>query len=153
MVPLFLTRVVSDALVSATLCIILYDARSFARSLKLIKTLIVYAMNRFLLTTLVAIFQTVVLIIEPESIWAMIIELITAQFYVNSFFAVLNSRSHLRDMATQESIHFTSLHWPTSISRGSQVSDSNPIEPGHAEQAKYSTSGSDVDIVTMVVHP
>ncbi|KAF9488299.1 hypothetical protein BDN71DRAFT_1436223 [Pleurotus eryngii] len=55
MVLLFLTCVVSDALVSATLCITLYNARSFAQ--------------------LVAIFQTVV----PESIWAMIIELITAQ--------------------------------------------------------------------------
>lgn len=31
MVPLFLTRVISDILVSATLCIILYDARSFTR--------------------------------------------------------------------------------------------------------------------------
>ncbi|KAF4565287.1 hypothetical protein EYR36_001857 [Pleurotus pulmonarius] len=79
MVPLFVIRVVSDGTVSATLCIILYDARGFTRSMRLIKTLIIYSMNRFLLTTLVVIAQTAILISKPESIWAMVIEFISAQ--------------------------------------------------------------------------
>lgn len=104
----------------------------------------------------------------------MIIELVTAQreficdcpigllcltselsVYVNSFFAVLNSRNHLRDIAAQEPIHFTSLRWPTGISRGSQVEQSNVTEGVPAEGMKYSTGGSDVDNVaaTMVVNP
>ncbi|KAG9225248.1 hypothetical protein CCMSSC00406_0007079 [Pleurotus cornucopiae] len=103
MVPLFVIRVISDGTVSATLCIILYDARGFTRSVRLIKTLIIYSMNRFLLTTLVVIAQTAILISQPESIWAMVIEFISAQLYVNSFFAMLNSRNRLRHMGGQES--------------------------------------------------
>ncbi|KAF9486718.1 hypothetical protein BDN71DRAFT_1594803 [Pleurotus eryngii] len=63
----------------ATLCIILYDARGFTMSVRLIKTLIIYSMNRFLLTTLVVVAQTAILISKPESIWAMVIKFISAQ--------------------------------------------------------------------------
>ncbi|KAF4575452.1 hypothetical protein EYR36_006812 [Pleurotus pulmonarius] len=105
MVPYYILRVVLDAMVSATLCIILYDARGFTRSMKLIKTLIVYSMNRFLLTTIVVVAQTIILIAKPESIWAMVIEFISAQLYVNSFLAMLNSRNRLRNIGGQESVY------------------------------------------------
>ncbi|KAG9218520.1 hypothetical protein CCMSSC00406_0008873 [Pleurotus cornucopiae] len=105
MVPYYILRVVLDATVSATLCIILYDARGFTKSMKLIKTLLVYSMNRFLLTTIVVIAQTIILIAKPESIWAMVIEFISAQLYVNSFLAMLNSRNRLRNIGGQESVY------------------------------------------------
>ncbi|KAF9488449.1 hypothetical protein BDN71DRAFT_457379 [Pleurotus eryngii] len=113
MVPLFVTRVISDATVSATLCIILYDARGFNGSMRMIKTLIIYSINRFLLTTLLVVTQTVILISRPESIWAMVIEYITAQLYVNSFLATLNSRNRLRHIGGQDSsVHISSASRP-----------------------------------------
>ncbi|KAJ7583167.1 hypothetical protein C8J56DRAFT_1167109 [Mycena floridula] len=99
MVPLFSIRVVSDTVTSIALCIILYDSRpSLNRSSKLVNTLIVYAMNKFVLTTIVVLMQTIVLIANPDSIWAMVIEFVTAQIYANSFLATLNSRNHLREI-------------------------------------------------------
>ncbi|KAF9491236.1 hypothetical protein BDN71DRAFT_1453052 [Pleurotus eryngii] len=108
MVPLYVIRVISDATVSATLCIILYDARGFTMSMRLIKTLIIYSINRFLLTTLVVVAQTAILISKPESIWAMVIECINAQLYVNSFFATLNSRNRLRHIGGPDSSAYIS---------------------------------------------
>ncbi|KAJ7595757.1 hypothetical protein C8J56DRAFT_1042837 [Mycena floridula] len=115
MVPLFTIRVASDTVTSIALCIILYDNRpSISRSTKLVNTLIMYAMNRFVLTTqvinysetsdsdesnrIVVFVQTIILITKPSSIWAMVIEFVTSEIYVNSFLSTLNSRNHLREI-------------------------------------------------------
>ncbi|THH04474.1 hypothetical protein EW146_g10166 [Bondarzewia mesenterica] len=99
MVPLLSIRVVSDAVTAVTLCVQLYDARTgFGRSIKLVNTLIIYAVNRFVLTTVLAIIQLIILIIRPDTIWAMTLELISVHLYVNSLLATLNSRSHLRGL-------------------------------------------------------
>ncbi|THU84089.1 hypothetical protein K435DRAFT_807003 [Dendrothele bispora CBS 962.96] len=101
MVPLFVIRVLSDTLTAVALCIILFDSRTgSSQSLRLIKTLMIYAMERFVLTTVVVLFQTIVLVVKPTSIWAMVIESITPQLYTNSFLATLNSRNHLRDIGS-----------------------------------------------------
>ncbi|KAF5372558.1 hypothetical protein D9758_005187 [Tetrapyrgos nigripes] len=110
MVPLFVIRVASDTLTSVALCYVLFDSRtSFGKSRELIKTLIIYAMERFVLTTLVVLVQTIILVARPESIWAMVIEFVTAQLYTNSFLATLNSRNHLRGIgANGDSKYITS---------------------------------------------
>lgn len=101
MVPLFTIRVVSDAVTASTLCFTLYKTRpSQPRSIRLVNTLIVYAINRFVLTTVVVVVQTIILIVRPDSIWAMVIEFVSVHLYVNSLLATLNSRSHLRNMGT-----------------------------------------------------
>ncbi|KAJ7574259.1 hypothetical protein C8J56DRAFT_1172827 [Mycena floridula] len=101
MIPLFAVRVVSDSFTSISLCIILYDSQPiFSRSAKLLRTLIMYAMNRFVMTTIVVIAQTVILIIEPGSIWAMSMDIVNVQIYVNSFLSILNSRNHLREIGS-----------------------------------------------------
>ncbi|THV01099.1 hypothetical protein K435DRAFT_854073 [Dendrothele bispora CBS 962.96] len=100
MVPLCIIRVLSDTLTTVALCIVLFDSRTgFSQSLKLIKTLMIYAMERFALTTVVVVVQTIVLIAKPTSIWAMVIEYVAPQIYTNSFLATLNSRNHLRDIS------------------------------------------------------
>ncbi|KAH7890617.1 hypothetical protein F5I97DRAFT_50425 [Phlebopus sp. FC_14] len=97
MVPLFFTRVASDTVTAITLCVVLYDSRTdFRRSSRLAKNLIVYSMNRFVLTTVVVIVQTIILIVKPQSIWAMVIEFVSVQLYANSLLATLNSRSYFR---------------------------------------------------------
>ncbi|THH13652.1 hypothetical protein EW146_g6594 [Bondarzewia mesenterica] len=129
MVPLFSIRVVSDAVTAVTLCVQLYDARTgFGRSIKLVNTLIIYAVNRFVLTTVVVIIQTIILIIRPESIWAMVIEFVSVHLYVNSFLATLNSRSHLRGLGSGDTVYDSSsrvrastIHFASDRSRTSGV--------------------------------
>ncbi|KAF7377466.1 hypothetical protein MSAN_00168400 [Mycena sanguinolenta] len=97
LVPLFSLRVVTDAFTSITLCIVLYDSRTdFGESRRLIRTLIVYAINRFILTTVVLVAQVIFLVLKPDSIGAMVMEFVTAHLYINSFLATLNARASLR---------------------------------------------------------
>ncbi|KAJ6477674.1 hypothetical protein C8R45DRAFT_1101984 [Mycena sanguinolenta] len=99
MVPMFVLRVLTDAFTCVTLCIVLYEARpDYGRSL--IKTLIVYAMNRFILTTQVSLSyllpNPLQLLLSPDSIGAMVMEFVTGHLYINSFLATLNARASLR---------------------------------------------------------
>jgi len=106
-VPLYSIRVISDTLTAVALCLVLYDAKShslFNGSSRLFKTLMVYAMERFILTTVVVIVQTGVLIAKPESIWAMVIDFVTVHLYVNSLLATLNARNTLREIKPSENI-------------------------------------------------
>ncbi|KAJ7306146.1 hypothetical protein DFH08DRAFT_902263 [Mycena albidolilacea] len=97
MVPVFLSRVVTDAFTSTTLCIVLYDFRTdFGKTMRLIRTLIIYAINRFILTTLVLVAQVIFLLLKPKSIAAMVMGYVTVHLYINSFLATLNARASLR---------------------------------------------------------
>ncbi|KAK7449252.1 hypothetical protein VKT23_013397 [Stygiomarasmius scandens] len=125
MVPLFVIRVLSDTVTAVALCVILFDSRTaFARSLRLIKTLMIYAMERFVLTTLVVFVQTIILIAKPKSIWAMVIEFVTAQLYTNSFLATLNSRNHLRGIGSGDSeyVSVSGFRSKIEIKRSIQIS-------------------------------
>ncbi|KAJ7496795.1 hypothetical protein FB451DRAFT_203712 [Mycena latifolia] len=126
LVPLYVIRVVSDILTAVALCLVLYDAAAhsiFRGSSKMFKTLIVYAMNRFILTTVVVIIQTSFLIAKPGSIWAMVIEFVTVHLYVNSVLATLNARNSLRktgphDEATSTTKYSTQNSARTDLSGG-----------------------------------
>ncbi|THU98509.1 hypothetical protein K435DRAFT_777480 [Dendrothele bispora CBS 962.96] len=98
-VPMLAFRIITDILICVSLCYTLWDSRTeIRRTTKLINMLIVYAINRFVLTTLVVIVQMIVLITKPQSIGAMVIEFVTVHLYVNSLLATLNSRNHLRNI-------------------------------------------------------
>ncbi|KAH9841050.1 uncharacterized protein C8Q71DRAFT_436103 [Rhodofomes roseus] len=55
MIPMFCSRMASDAVFTITLCVVLYDTSTDSNyssgSVRLVKLLIVYAINRFVLTT------------------------------------------------------------------------------------------------------
>jgi len=100
MVPMFVTRVASDSLTAVALCLLLNRSRTgYQNSDTMVKMLINYAINRFLLTTVVVIVQVIVLLVKPQSIWAMVIEFVSATLYVNSLLATLNSRNHVRNIS------------------------------------------------------
>ncbi|KAF8201343.1 hypothetical protein K438DRAFT_1965841 [Mycena galopus ATCC 62051] len=109
MVPLFLLRVVTDAFTALTLCIVLYDAHmDFGKTRSLIRTLIVYSINRFILTTQVSCIprmntiishpatQCIIVDAQTQFLGAMAMEFVTGHLYINSFLATLNARSSLR---------------------------------------------------------
>jgi len=134
-VPLYSIRVISDTITSVTLCLVLYEATSnslFKGSSRLFRNLIVYSMERFILTTVVVIIQTCVLIAKPASIWAMVIDFVTVHLYFNSFLATLNARNTLRGIGPSENIDesgakFRSATQYSSTAHGSRTESSrNP---------------------------
>ncbi|KAK7458772.1 hypothetical protein VKT23_009776 [Stygiomarasmius scandens] len=97
LVPLRILRMVSDGATTFTLCSILCDARvRFKPSMKLLRTIIIYAINRFALTTIVGSIQTIIMLVNPHSISALSIEFIAVHLYINSFLAALNARNRIR---------------------------------------------------------
>lgn len=100
--PFAVTAVLSDIFIAVALCILLYGKRSpFFQTNVLVDTLIVYAINRCLLTSLVAIIEVIVFAILPHSLWFLGIDFVIGKLYANSFLASLNSRGSLRDRDLQ----------------------------------------------------
>ncbi|KAI6135377.1 hypothetical protein EV401DRAFT_528533 [Pisolithus croceorrhizus] len=90
--------VLAEVLITVSLCILLYDggSRSAApRTKRLLNTLIVYAVNRCLLTLLVTIAEVTV-DGDQTAAWPMTLEFIVGKLYANSLLASLNTREYLR---------------------------------------------------------
>ncbi|PPQ65279.1 hypothetical protein CVT26_000239 [Gymnopilus dilepis] len=107
-IPFGLSVVLSDILIAVALCILLYNNRSeFSDTNSIINKLIVYTINRCILTTAVAIAETVVFSALPDTFYSFAMDFIIGKLYANSLLAVLNSRAVLRapsrdDMSSTE---------------------------------------------------
>ncbi|KIK22899.1 hypothetical protein PISMIDRAFT_11274 [Pisolithus microcarpus 441] len=99
-IPATSAVVLAEVLITVSLCILLYDSgsrSSFPRTKRLLKTLIVYAANRCLLTLIVTIAEvTVVTDANHTAALPMALEFIVGKLYANSLLASLNAREHLR---------------------------------------------------------
>ncbi|KAE9407499.1 hypothetical protein BT96DRAFT_104249 [Gymnopus androsaceus JB14] len=75
--PFAIFAVLSDVLIAVSLCMLLHENRGGWRSTNaLITTLIVYAVNRCLLTSAVAITEVIVFILHPKSLWFLAIDFV-----------------------------------------------------------------------------
>ncbi|KAI6150989.1 hypothetical protein BKA82DRAFT_4122563 [Pisolithus tinctorius] len=98
-IPFGILFILSEGLITVSLCILLYDgSRSVTpRTKRLVNTLMIYAVNRCLLTLLVAIAELVTCVYLPQDSWTMGLDFIFAKLYANSLLASLNSRKYLRN--------------------------------------------------------
>ncbi|KAG1751867.1 hypothetical protein EDB19DRAFT_1205616 [Suillus lakei] len=95
--PFAITAVLSDIFIAASLCILLHGNRSpIVETNALVNTLILYAINRCLLTSVVAVAEVIAFAISPGSLWFIAIDFVIGKLYANSLLASLNSRSALR---------------------------------------------------------
>lgn len=95
--PFAVTAVLSDIFIAASLCILLHGNRgSYVETNALVNTLMVYAINRCLLTSAVAVAEVIAFAISPGSLWFIAIDFVIGKLYANSLLASLNSRSALR---------------------------------------------------------
>ncbi|THU95074.1 hypothetical protein K435DRAFT_839629 [Dendrothele bispora CBS 962.96] len=82
---------------TSSLCLTLYDTKiHFESSMRLIRMILIYAMNRLVLTTIVGVAQTIMIIVDVNNISGYSIDYISLHLYVNSFLAALNARNTLR---------------------------------------------------------
>ncbi|KAI5996475.1 hypothetical protein F5J12DRAFT_355444 [Pisolithus orientalis] len=99
--PAFAMIALAEVLITVSLCILFYHGGSgaaFPSTKRLLNTLIIYAVNRCLLSSLVAIVDLLVTV-EDQSTWSLGLSFVMAKLYANSLLASLNSREHLRSRA------------------------------------------------------
>lgn len=113
--PAFAMIALAEVLITVSLCILLYHGGSgaaFPSTKRLLNTLIIYAVNRCLLSSLVAIVDLLVTV-EDQSTWSLGLSFVMAKLYANSLLASLNSREHLRSRAAgaPSDIRFSAVHF------------------------------------------
>ncbi|KAI6021793.1 hypothetical protein BKA83DRAFT_408923 [Pisolithus microcarpus] len=153
--PFGAALVVSDIFIAVALCLLLRENSSltvFPRTKQLLNILMIYAINRCLLTSLVAIAEVVLWAVNPENSWFMAVDFTIGKLYANSLLASLNSRNFVRRSRNSgdaefflNTIHLSDL--PTSSGdMGTSANDSD--KPGRGDQDVLSTAGSTRDIET-----
>lgn len=96
-VPFAVFDVLSDLSISAALCVLLWGHRSgFEDTNLVINRLIIFLINRCILTCAVAIIESIVFMAFPHTLYTFAIDFVLGKLYVNSLLAVLNSRAHVR---------------------------------------------------------
>jgi len=97
--PFAIFAVLSDVVIAGALCVLLHRGRagsSYRSTNTLVNTLIIFSINRCLLTSVVAVAETIMYAIFPESLWFIGIDFVIGKLYANSFLATLNTRRALR---------------------------------------------------------
>ncbi|KAJ8085548.1 hypothetical protein PM082_004366 [Marasmius tenuissimus] len=120
--PFTLSSVLSDVFIAGSLCSILHEGRSgiHKRTNTLVTTLIVYAVNRCILTSVVVIAEVAVFAARPDELWFLGIDFVIGKLYANSLLASLNSRNALRNQESNTTSH-PSLHLSADIPCSSKL--------------------------------
>ncbi|KAI6006488.1 hypothetical protein F5J12DRAFT_94630 [Pisolithus orientalis] len=115
--PAAATVVLAEVLITASLCILLYESGSrsaFPRTKRMLDTLIIYAVNRCLLTLVVAIAEVSV-DVSNYTAWVIGFDFIIGKLYANSLLASLNTREHLRSQGqgpgTETDVRIDAVHF------------------------------------------
>ncbi|KAI6151119.1 hypothetical protein BKA82DRAFT_443588 [Pisolithus tinctorius] len=130
--PALSSIVLAEILITVSLCVLLYESGSrsaIPRTKRLLNTLIIYAVNRCLLTLLVAIAELTVVRVtyckmtitrsqflqdaNEQTAWTMGLDFIIGKLYANSLLASLNTRQHLRfqGSATESDVRVNTVHF------------------------------------------
>ncbi|KAI6006977.1 hypothetical protein EDD15DRAFT_12301 [Pisolithus albus] len=109
----------AEIMITVSLCVLLYDKRSsstIAGTKRLMNTLIIYAINRCLLTSVVVIVDLAMVLDINVLSWSTGLSFIVGKLYANSLLASLNSREHLRSGSAGSlsnpcsgTVHFTNM--------------------------------------------
>ncbi|KAJ7778098.1 hypothetical protein B0H16DRAFT_878205 [Mycena metata] len=101
--PMLSCQAAADILLASSLCFVLHDHRtSFRSTNSMLHTLMIYAINRCLLTTGVAVCSLVMIGVEPTSMIYVGPEFLFSGVYTNALLASLNSRRRIRDAPSSD---------------------------------------------------
>ncbi|KDR86152.1 hypothetical protein GALMADRAFT_132737 [Galerina marginata CBS 339.88] len=115
--PFAVFAVAGDISIAALLCYLLYGSRTgFRGTDTILTTLIIYAVERCVLTAAAAVIEVIVFSIKPHSLWFVAIDFVVGRLYANSLLATLNSR------ASVQAIRGDSIH-SVQVSTGIQFND------------------------------
>ncbi|KAJ7185592.1 hypothetical protein C8R46DRAFT_382770 [Mycena filopes] len=95
--PMVASQAGADLLLASSLCFVLHDQRTtFRNTNSILHTLMIYAINRCLLTTGVAICSLVMIGLRPQTMQYIGPEFLFAGLYTNALLTSLNSRRRIR---------------------------------------------------------
>ncbi|KAF9461456.1 hypothetical protein BDZ94DRAFT_1263764 [Collybia nuda] len=111
--PFATLSVLADTLIALALCILLHGSRTgFRHTNKLVTMLMIYAINRCLLTSFVELAAVIVFVISPGTLWFLGIEFVIGKLYANSLLATLNSRNALgASSGTMQSVPLSGIEF------------------------------------------
>jgi len=98
-IPFVSTYLVSDTMIVVALCVLLRNRRSGvhkSRINRIINNLIVFSLERFILSTIIAVIELGTYIALPETFYTVSLEMIYGKLLANSLLATLNSRQALK---------------------------------------------------------
>ncbi|KAJ7808631.1 hypothetical protein B0H13DRAFT_2385776 [Mycena leptocephala] len=119
--PLAATQAGADSMMATSLCFVLFNHRTgFRRTNSLLYTLMIYAINRCLLTAGTAMIALLMIAIKPDSMIYIGPQFVISGLYTNALMATLNSRHRIsigsRDSGIVDinSVHLSNLGPDTS---------------------------------------
>ncbi|KAF9062195.1 hypothetical protein BDP27DRAFT_1451856 [Rhodocollybia butyracea] len=148
--PRAVVRILSDSAITVALCILLKENRSnFSKTNTVINTLIIYAVNRLLLCTFAAFIQVVAFAVSTTNIWAILLDFMTGELYVNALLGTLNSRhyfhadTHLIQYGTNGLTGFTET---TTITNSTRSTYPRPVNIQVDLEQHITTDGNGEEI-------
>lgn len=134
--PFALFAVLSDIAIATALCILLHSSRtSFSSTNAVLSTLMMYAINRCLLTSVVAILEVVVFAAAPTSLWFLAVDFCIGTLWANSLLAALNSRKFLNNSADRSQTANTTTRI-SNLEFSDQSTGAFGSEPGQSFQQR-----------------
>ncbi|OJA08710.1 hypothetical protein AZE42_08887, partial [Rhizopogon vesiculosus] len=141
--PFAITTILSDICITVALCVLLHGNRSpIIETNVLVNTLIVYAINRCLLTSIMSVAEIIVSTTSPNSLWFMAIDFVIGKLYTNSFLASLNSRNSLRERSLHSRNESTSFRLNAAVNLSGLGSSTEGDSSASAQNQKSNVSGS-----------
>ncbi|TFK47847.1 hypothetical protein OE88DRAFT_752907 [Heliocybe sulcata] len=129
--PFALLTVLSDVLVAGALCGLLWHERSdFGDTNALIGSLIVWAINRCLLTSILAIIEMITFAARPNEFWYLAVDFVVGKLYANSLLATLNSRKALKvrgDSRSRDTDVTTSFRMAPTVATDVEGASGRPV--------------------------
>ncbi|EIN14690.1 hypothetical protein PUNSTDRAFT_124124 [Punctularia strigosozonata HHB-11173 SS5] len=148
--PFAVITVAADVSIAACLCVLLYNRRTgFRRSNNIIHTLIVYAVNRCLLTSFTATAELITLDLKSHTLWFLAIDFVIGKLYANSFLATLIAREGLRERDTANTEDSNTLSMPSFRTRTLDTSAQTSNVPRTPASGR---KGPEVHISTEQMH-
>ncbi|OCH95596.1 hypothetical protein OBBRIDRAFT_788144 [Obba rivulosa] len=129
--PFAIMAVISDIAVAAALCILLHNSRTVYHSTNhMLYTLMIFAINRCILTSVVAIIELIVFLRLQQTLWFLAIDFIIGKLYANSLLATLNTRRAISGRGLEESRGSGMTGTSTSFRIGSGGATTDSSRPG-----------------------
>ncbi|KAJ7433721.1 hypothetical protein FB451DRAFT_1313351 [Mycena latifolia] len=101
-IPMTGTQVAMDVLLAVSLCLVLNSHRSqFNSTNSMVNKLMLYAVDRCVLTATAALVELLALSLHPDSMWYVGAEFTIVGLYSNSLLSSLNSRRRIREGSTR----------------------------------------------------
>jgi len=134
--PFAIFSVLSDIAVAAALCILLQNSRTEYHSTNsILYRLIIFAINRCILTSVVAIAELIVFVRHPQSLWFLAMDFVIGKLYANSLLATLNTRRAIsgRGLSDTRGAGMISTSTSLRIGSGGTTDSSGPGDSAEAE--------------------